>query len=110
MSRVLESICFFLNSGRTFTFREVVVTCDNETVLGFRYKAMSDSEYKEATFQKSQFVGFSVCRRVPPAVQTGGLAPPVGWEPDPLPVGPGPRVGRIRVARPTRRSRKKKRR
>jgi hypothetical protein len=55
-----SSLCIFLNSGRTFTFRNVQIECDNESVLGFSYTAMSDGKLKAGTFQKSQMAGYSL--------------------------------------------------
>ncbi len=57
MKEKLESICFFLDTGRTFTFRDVELVTDNETVWVIRYKAMSDGHGKTATFYKSRVVG-----------------------------------------------------
>jgi hypothetical protein len=59
-----ESLCIFLPTGRTFTFRNVIITIDNETTLVFEYTAMSDGLRKTGIFQKQQFVGFSVLEKV----------------------------------------------
>ena len=56
---MLESICIFTESGRTYTFKNVTILCDNETVLVFDYAAMSDGKKKVATFQKSKICGWS---------------------------------------------------
>jgi hypothetical protein len=56
----MTSICIFTEMGRTYTFKNVTITCDNETVLCFSYKAMSDGNEKVATFQKSRIVGWSI--------------------------------------------------
>ena len=53
-------LCLFLNSGHTFTFRNVTVVSNNETVIQFEYKAMSDGKPKVGTFQKQNIAGFSV--------------------------------------------------
>jgi len=53
-------ICIFTSTGRTYTFRDVVLTCDNETVLQFSYAAMSDNQFKTATFPKNTICGWSV--------------------------------------------------
>lgn len=50
----------FLETGRTYTFRNAKIIQDNETALVFEYKAMSDGRQKRATFYKGQIVGFSV--------------------------------------------------
>ena len=59
MQRVLESICLFLPSGNTFTFKNLVVLIDNEQVLVFRYVAMSDENRKTMTVYKKQIIGYS---------------------------------------------------
>lgn len=58
----LKSICLFLPTGRTFTFKDVTIRCNNETVLEFDYVAMSDGMSKHITIQKTQIVGYSVKR------------------------------------------------
>lgn len=60
MTMEYQSICIFTPTGRTYTFRTVKLLTDNETVLVFAYKAMSDSLAKVATFQKNQICGWSV--------------------------------------------------
>ena len=57
---MLKSICIFTESGRTYTFRNATVTCDNETAITFEYTAMSDGNKKLGTFLKSRIVGWSV--------------------------------------------------
>lgn len=59
---MLKSLCIFTESGRTYTFKNVTITCDNETVLCFEYVAMSDGNPKQATFQKSRIVGWSILK------------------------------------------------
>ena len=49
----------FLNTGRTFTFRDVVNVVENETSLTFNYIAMSDGELKTVTFYRPEIVGHS---------------------------------------------------
>lgn len=53
-------LCVFLNTGHTFTFRDVTVVCDNETVVQFEYAAMSDGKIKTATFYKQNVAGVSL--------------------------------------------------
>ena len=53
-------LCIFTPTGRTYTFRDVEVTCDNESVLQFQYLAMSDGKQKVATFPKANISGWSV--------------------------------------------------
>ena len=55
----LATLCIFLASGRTFTFRDVEITSDNEFALTFDYSAMSDGLTKQATFYKAQVAGVS---------------------------------------------------
>ncbi len=57
-------LCIFTEMGRTYTFRDVKILTDNETVLVFVYTAMSDDLIKKATFFKNRFVGFSVTEKV----------------------------------------------
>jgi hypothetical protein len=54
------NICLFMPGGRTFSFKDVDVVLNNETVLVFRYRAMSDGLYKTGTFFKANFVGYSI--------------------------------------------------
>lgn len=55
-----DSICIFTDSGNTFTFKDVEMLCDNESVIQFGYKAMSDELKKIATFPKSNICGWSL--------------------------------------------------
>ena len=59
----LASVCFFLNTGRTFTFRNVTIVHDNETAITIEYRAMSDDKPKVATFYKNHVVGVAKLRR-----------------------------------------------
>ena len=54
------SIVIFTSHGNTFTFRNTEIVSDNESVLQFRYIAMSDSKQKVATFLKKCIVGWSI--------------------------------------------------
>jgi hypothetical protein len=56
----LGSVCLFLPTGHTFTFRRVRICCDNETVLVMKYEAMSDGCPKTLTVLKSNIVAWSV--------------------------------------------------
>ena len=47
-----SSICIFLVSGKTFTFKKVSDVVDNENCISFSYKAMSDGKVKKAIFYK----------------------------------------------------------
>jgi len=55
-----QILCIFTPVGRTYTFKNVKVFCDNETVLQFGYVAMSDGKTKIATFPKATLCGWSV--------------------------------------------------
>ena len=63
-----DILCIFTPTGRTYTFRDVKMVCDNETVLQFSYSSMSDDRYKTATFPKATLCGWSV---TPKAVLIG---------------------------------------
>jgi len=62
MNTKLKCICFFLNTGKTYTFRDVEVISDNQTAIHIRYKAVSDGFSKEAIFYKEHVAG--VARQV----------------------------------------------
>lgn len=53
------TLCIFMESGHTFTFKNVQIQTDNENVLVFDYIAMSDGHAKVAVFSKFRIVGFS---------------------------------------------------
>lgn len=55
-------LCVFLNSGHTFTFRDVTITSDNEKAIRFKYAAMSDGKSKEATFYKQNVAGVALTK------------------------------------------------
>lgn len=54
-----KNVCIFLVSGKTFTFKDVTILQNNETVLVFKYAAMSDGLSKTATFSKAHVAGYS---------------------------------------------------
>lgn len=54
------TICIFTPQGKTFTFRNATIVTDNESVLVFDYKAMSDSLLKTHTAIKANIVGYSI--------------------------------------------------
>jgi hypothetical protein len=58
-------LCIFLVSGRTFTFRDVSITSDNEFAVTFDYAAMSDGLSKTATFYKAQVAGLAKTEYAP---------------------------------------------
>ncbi len=57
------SICIFTPTGRTYTFRDIKMLTDNESVLVFSYAAMSDGKQKVATFYKSNICGHSLTEK-----------------------------------------------
>ena len=80
----------FTVGGKTFTFRDGVLTVDNETTLVFEYSASSDGRKKTGVFQKSNLAGYSVGEVFevfnPTGMATGGLG---GWSLPPRePTGP----------------------
>ena len=56
-------LCIFTPYGRTFTFKDVEIVCENETVLQFKYQAMSDGLEKVATFPKNTICGWSITKK-----------------------------------------------
>ncbi len=59
-----QNICIFTKCGATFSFKDVSVYMDNETLLRYSYVAMSDDLIKEATFYKSNLAGSSLTMQV----------------------------------------------
>lgn len=53
-------LCIFLSTGRTYTFRDVTVVVDNETMLVAEYTAMTDGKRKRVTVIKSAIVAYSI--------------------------------------------------
>jgi hypothetical protein len=49
----------FTQNGHTFTFQNADILVDNETMLVFRYGAMSDGAIKVGRFSKSIIAGWS---------------------------------------------------
>ena len=47
-----ETMCVFMVTGHTFTFRGVYDVVDNENCISFRYRAMSDGKEKRGVFFK----------------------------------------------------------
>ena len=71
-------LCIFTPTGRTYTFKNVWMVCDNETVLQFEYAAMSDGNRKVATFPKATLCGWSVTEYMNPGgcrAQGAGAGP-----------------------------------
>lgn len=54
------ALCFFLQSGKTFTFKHCQIVTDNETMLVFSYTAMSDGKPKQGFFLKTNLAGWAV--------------------------------------------------
>ena len=59
MTRPLATLCLFMETGRTFTFKNVTFLHDNDTAITFGYEAMSDGKMKVATFYKTHVAGVS---------------------------------------------------
>ena len=59
-----DILCIFTPNGKTFTFKNVKIICDNESTLQFEYLAMSDERSKLATFPKHNLCGWSVASKV----------------------------------------------
>ncbi len=55
-------LCIFLSTGKTFTFKDIKIVSDNETILSFDYSAMSDGLKKRGIFLKSNIAGWSVTK------------------------------------------------
>jgi len=55
-----KSLCIFTEYGCTYTFKDVTILVDNESILAFEYLAMSDESTKIATFSKLRIAGYSV--------------------------------------------------
>ena len=53
-------ICIFTHTGRTYTFKDIMIVCNNESVISFSYTAMSDGKLKTATFPKNTICGWSL--------------------------------------------------
>ena len=60
MNKKIETLCLFCSTGRTFTFKDIEIVTDNETVLVFTYNAMSDGKSKTMVAYKSQIIGASM--------------------------------------------------
>lgn len=60
----MEKLHLFTNHGVTYTFINIVEgsLVVNESVIAFSYKAMSDSNIKEATFFVRNLAGFTVLK------------------------------------------------
>ncbi len=56
-------ICIFMPTGKTFTFKDIKIECDNESVIAFSYSAMSDGKLKVATFPKATLCGWSLTEK-----------------------------------------------
>lgn len=56
------NICIFMLSGKTYSFKNVLLHSDNESVLQFQYKAMFDDKIKIGRFYKSNMAGYSTHR------------------------------------------------
>lgn len=54
-----RTICIFTPTGRTYTFKDIQMVTDSETVLVFNYTAMSDDKHKTMIVLKSNIIGWS---------------------------------------------------
>ena len=55
-----NNVTIFMQTGHTFTFKNVDIETDNENVLAFSYIAMSDGRMKKVNFSKFIIAGHSV--------------------------------------------------
>ena len=53
-------LCIFTPNGKTYTFKEITIVCNNEDVLQFEYSSQFDGLIKFATFPKNSICGWSV--------------------------------------------------
>jgi len=58
-----DILCVFTPTGKTFTFENVKILHDNETVLQFSCAATSDEKIKLVTFSKAMLFGWSVTQK-----------------------------------------------
>lgn len=68
MVKQYSIICIFTKEGKTFTFRNIELLTDNETIIQFSYRAMSDGLEKIGTFPKANICGWSLTEK-------GGITP-----------------------------------
>jgi hypothetical protein len=54
------TICLFGHHGRTYTFKNVTIESDNETMLTFTYAAMSDGKTKRFVARKDALIGYAM--------------------------------------------------
>jgi len=47
---MVPNLCIFLPTGKTFSFKDVDIINNNETMLVFNYTAMSDDKRKLGSF------------------------------------------------------------
>ena len=59
-NETFEILCIFTHYGKTYTFRNIEVICNNESTLQFHYEAMSDGKVKTGTFPKDNICGYSL--------------------------------------------------
>lgn len=60
MAAKSRTVCMFLTSGKTFTFRDATIATDNEYAVVVDYVAMSDGKEKRATFYKANVAGMAI--------------------------------------------------
>jgi hypothetical protein len=54
------TLVLFTPHGKTFTFKDVIIVTDNETMLEAMYTAMSDGKQKKLVAQKANLVAYSI--------------------------------------------------
>ena len=84
----MTNICIFLESGRTFTFKDVSEITDNESTLAFSYYAMSDGLRKRVTFSKFRIVGSTIWHPPEEVLNYYKPAEPIAPTDPPQPIGP----------------------
>ena len=60
MVEEIDMLCLFTPHGHTFTFHQVEVSVNNESILAFKYAAKSDGRNKVMFVQKANITGYSV--------------------------------------------------
>ena len=58
--KVYSILHLFVQTGRTYTFRDVQIVSNNETAITIKYQAMSDGKEKIGVFFWTNLIGYSV--------------------------------------------------
>lgn len=88
-------LCIFTPTGHTYTFRDVEVVVDNESMLIAEYTAMSDGRRKRVTVIKSAIVAYSVLAPAEEQASAGTPGPAGTTRTVPSPAGPGDQFGAV---------------